>query len=163
MPGADPLNLPSVDEFISLAKNGLSFLDIYAKHMPLWFIDLPLDIIIALDEFTGFVEEPYYLTHFGWPPETNKMRFKMCEASVFAAEDYGRPFTFLDYRFLRILQEYVDLPLLVPTQKAISPEDAIWLKRTGTGGLMIGAVVTGDTADSIAGATEKYRKAIDSE
>jgi hypothetical protein len=77
-------------------------------------------------------------------------------------EDYGKPFTYYDYRRLRILQEYVDAPLIVPTQKAITPEDATWLKRTGTGALMIGAVVTGTTVESIAAATKRYRQAIDS-
>lgn len=161
MPGADPSALPSADELTSLAHDGLNFVDIYAHHMPLWFIDLPLKLIVALSSFPGFVEGPYYTTHFYWPPESNRNRITMCEASIFAPEDYGTPFTYADFRRLRILQEYVDVPLLVPTQKAITPDDAKWLKRTGTGGLMIGAIVTGQTADSIAMATAAYRKAID--
>ncbi len=163
MPGAECQNLPTFDELSELAKCGLTFLDIYAKHMPLWFIDLPLEIIIALDSFAGFVEEPYYTTHFAWPKGSNQNRFKMCEASIVKPEEYGTPFSYQDYRRLRILQEYVDVPLLVPTQKAITPNDAVWLKRTGTGGLMIGSIVTGKTPDSIAKATAAYRKAIDSE
>ena len=118
-------------------------------------------LILALHIFEGFVEGPFYQTHFFWPPEANRNRFSMCEASIFNPKDYGTPFTFSDLRRLRILQEYVDVPLLVPTQKAITPYDAKWLVRSGTGGLMIGAVVTGKTADSIAAATAAYRKAID--
>lgn len=161
MPGADPASLPSRDELLALHGTGLSFLDIYAHHMPLWFLDLPLRLIVALSDFDGFVEPPYYTTHFVWPPESQANRFWMCEASIFKPEDIGQPFTFADYRRLRILQEYVDIPLLVPTQKYISTDDAQWLKRTGTGGLMIGAVVTGRSAESIAAATAAYRKAID--
>lgn len=163
MPGAEYHSLPTFDELSALAKDGLAFVDIYAKHMPLWFLDLPLELILALDSFAGFVEEPYYTTHFPWPPEAHKNRIKMCEASIFKPEEYGTPFSYRDFRRLRILQEYVDVPLLIPTQKAITPNDAIWLKRTGTGGLMIGAVVTGKTPESIAKATAEYRRAIDSE
>jgi hypothetical protein len=161
MPGADPALLPERAELESLQPAGLDFLDIYAHHMPLWFVELPFRLIIALSSFDGFVEPPYYTTHFVWPPESQKNRFAMCEASIFPHEEYGEPFTYYDYRRLRVLQEYVDVPVLVPTQKLITTDDAKWLKRTGTGGLMIGAIVTGTTAESIAKATAKYRKAID--
>ncbi len=163
MPGADPAALPTREELTVLAGDGLDFIDIYVQHMPLWFIDLPLNLIVALSEFDGFVEPAFYMTHLYTSPEQSVNRIHMCEASIFPAEDYGQPFTYYDYRRLRILQEYVDAPLLVPTQKAITPEDARWLMRTGTGGLMIGAVVTGNTADSIATATAAYRAAIDAE
>jgi hypothetical protein len=162
MPGASPQSLPTAEELTSLAKDGLDFLDIYTHHMPLWFIGLPLKLIVALSEFEGFVEQPFYTTHLYTSPEQSTNRIYMCEASIFPREDYGKPFTYHDYRRLRILQEYVDVPLVVPTQKAITPDDACWLKRSGTGALMIGAVVTGRSLESIAKATAEYRKAIDS-
>lgn len=161
MPGADPKTLPTAEELVSLHKSGLDFLDIYSHHMPLWFLELPHRLILALHSFDGFVEGPYYQTHFVWPPDAMRNRFAMCEASIIPHSEYGSPFTFADLRRLRILQEYVDVPLLVPTQKAITPYDAQWLKRSGTGGLMIGAIVTGSSAMSIANATAAYRKAID--
>lgn len=163
MPGADPASLPTRAELESLAADGLDFVDIYTHHMPLWFIDLPLKLIVALAAFDGFVEPVFYMTHLYTSAEQGANRIHMCEASIFPPEEYGKPFTYHDYRRLRILQEYVDAPLLVPTQKAITPEDARWLMRTGTGGLMIGAVVTGDSAGSIAAATARYRAAIDAE
>jgi hypothetical protein len=163
MPGANASTLPSREELESLRPDGLDFLDIYAQHMPLWFVELPYRLIVALAEFDGFVEPAYYTTHFVWPPTSQVNRFAMCEASIFPHEQYGQPFTYYDYRRLRVLQEYVDVPLLVPTQKNITPDDAKWLRRTGTGGLMIGAVVTGNTPQSIAEATALYRKAIDEE
>lgn len=163
MPGASPHTLPSNAELTALHDEGLDFLDIYVHHMPLWFIDLPLKLVVALASFDGFIEKPFYNTHLVWPRDSNRNRIHMCEASIFGPEEYGRPFTYADFRLLRIVQEYVDVPLLVPTQKAITPEDARWLKRAGTGGLMIGAVVTGETADSIAQATAEYRCALDKE
>src|SRR5207237_10168995 len=58
MPGADPAKLPTADELTSLASAGLNFLDIYTNHMPLWFLDLPLRLILALRSFDGFLEPP---------------------------------------------------------------------------------------------------------
>jgi hypothetical protein len=161
MPGADPANLPTPGEFEQLANAGLSFLDIYTHHMPLWFIDLPLKLILAFHEFDGLTEPPYYCTHFPWPPESNRNRIYMAEASFMVPEDYGKPFSYADLRRLRIFQEYLDVPMLVPTQKHITPEDAVWLQRSGAGGIMIGAIVAGHSADSIGKATAAYRTALD--
>lgn len=161
MPGADPATMPSADELNSLAAHGLDFIDVYTHHMPLWFLELPVRLIVALGSFDGFVEPAYYQTRLLWPPEHQKNRISLTEASIFSKDDYGQPFTFADLRRLRILQEYIDTPMVVPTQKAITPYDSVWLKRGGAAALMIGAIVTGDTADSIARATAAYREAIE--
>ncbi|MCC7476881.1 hypothetical protein IT575_00355 [bacterium] len=161
MPGAGVDKVPTAGELTELAHSGLDFVDIYAHHMPLWFIDLPLKIALALHEFDGLVEPPFYQTHFFWPRGGNRNRIWMCEASFMKPEDYGQPFTWEDFRRLRIFQEYIDCPMLVPTQKKITPQDAQWLKRSGSGGLMIGSIVAGSTAESIGRATREYRQAID--
>jgi hypothetical protein len=161
MPGADIAALPTNAELEQLASDGLAFLDIYSHHMPLRFIDLSLKLIVAFCDFDGFVEPMFYQTHMTWPPGEGRNRIWMAEASIMKPEEYGIPFSWYDFRRLRIMQEYVDAPLLIPTQKAITPDDAKWLKRVDAGGLMIGAVVTGDTADSIGEATARYRQAID--
>jgi hypothetical protein len=162
MPGAGIQSMPSNHELEQLATDGLHFLDFYTQHMPLRFLELPIRLIAAFDSFDGFVEPLYYQTHFTWPPDSNQNRIWMAEASICKPEDYGQAFSFHDLRRLRIMQEYFDAPLLVPTQKLITPDDARWLKRAGAGGLMIGAIVTGVTAASIADATSAYRNAIDS-
>jgi hypothetical protein len=162
MPGADPAVLPEAAELESLAEAGLSFVNIYSHHMPLWFLDLPLRRIVALGSFDGFVETAYYASRFHYP-KGSPNRVSMVEASIAPHEDYGKPFTFADYRQLRILQEYVDVPLAVPTQKHITPDDARWLKRTGTAALIIGAIVAGSTAESLARATATYKAAITGE
>jgi hypothetical protein len=163
MPGAEIASLPSAAELTELHAAGVDFLDIYARHMPLWFLDLPHKLVVALSEFDGHVEPAFYMSHVYWPRGANRNRIFMVEASIAKPEEYGQPFTFHDARRLRILQEYVDAPLLVPTQKNITPEDARWLVRTGTGGLMIGSIVTGNTAESIGQATARYRSVIDEE
>lgn len=163
MPGADMATLPSNAELEQLASDGLYFLDAYTQHIPLRFLELSLKIIAAFDSFDGFIEPLYYQTHFTWPPGGNQNRIWMAEASICKPEEYGSAFSFKDLRRLRIMQEYFDCPLVVPTQKSITPEDAKWLKRAGAEALMIGAVVTGTTEASIAEATGQYRAAIDAE
>ncbi|MCB1219753.1 MAG: hypothetical protein H7A35_11870 [Planctomycetales bacterium] len=163
MPGADIANLPTRAEMDALFEIGISFVDIYTQHMPLWFLELKQKLIVAFDSFDGFVEPAFFMSHVYWPRGANRNRIFMVEASITKPEDYGKPFSYHDARRLRILQEYVDAPLLVPTQKHISTDDTKWLVRVGTGGLMIGAIVAGSTAESIGEATAKYRKAIDDE
>jgi hypothetical protein len=161
MPGAGVEQVPLKEELVHLCHAGLDFIDIYSHHMPTWFIDLPVKLVPALHSFDGLEAPPFYATHFYWPPGANRNRIWMCEASIMAPEDYGQPFSYADFRRLRMLQEYVDCPLIVPTQKKITPDDAQWLSRVGTGALMIGAVVTGTSIESYAKATREYRAAID--
>jgi hypothetical protein len=163
MPGADPTALPSNEELAQLNSEGLAFVDIYTHHMPLRFLDLPreLRIVVAFSHFDGFVEPMFFQTHLTWPVGDGPNRIWMAEASICDPADYGKPFTWHDMRRIRIMQEYVDVPLIVPTQKAITPHDAAWLARDGAGGLMIGAIVTGTTVDSISLATAEFRRAID--
>jgi hypothetical protein len=89
----------------------------------------------------------------------------MAEGSIAKPEEYGSPFTWADFRRLRNMAEYLDssVKLLIPTQKAITPDDARWLARDDAfGALMIGAIVTGTTVESVGAATAAYRAAIDS-
>ena len=57
----------------------------------------------------------------------------------------------------------VDVPVVVPTQRVILPEEVKQLVRAGVRGIMIGAVVTGKTEQGIAEAVRAFRRAIDEE
>lgn len=160
MPGADPAALPEMEELWSLAKAGLDFIDIYAHHMPLWFIDLPLRLIPAFSDLTGYSEQYRAAAHL-YSSSQAPNRIWMIEASITPKDEYGQPFTYLDFSRLRALQGDIGLPLLVPTQKAITPDDATRLADAGIGALMIGAIVTGDSTELIADATARYRHALD--
>ena len=149
-------SLPTAAELTDLGKGGLQFIDIYAEHLPLWMLEVPLRLIVAVshdyaDDFLGGMLQSIEL------PST----VSMLEASITRPEDYGTPFTMIDLLRVLELREATGLPLLVPTQKAITPDDARRLAALEIDALMIGAIVTGDSADSIAAATERYRRAID--
>jgi 2-methylisocitrate lyase-like PEP mutase family enzyme len=83
------------------------------------------------------------------------------EASVIPAEYYGSPFTLRDLiRYQRICRA-VSLPVVVPTQLRVLPEDLPFLRDAGVKGIMIGAVVTGKEQEGILRTIEKFRSAIE--
>ena len=83
------------------------------------------------------------------------------EASVIPGAEYGQPLSMRDLLKYQLIAKNVSVPVVVPTQRAIRTEDVAALVRTGVRGLMIGAVVTGREASTIARAVEAFRKAID--
>lgn len=83
------------------------------------------------------------------------------EASVIPGAEYGQPLSMRDLLKYQLIAQNVSVPVVVPTQRAIRTEDVAALVRTGVRGLMIGAVVTGREASTIARAVEAFRKAID--
>jgi len=159
MPGADIAELPEPKELLALADAGLDFLDIYAGHMPLWFLDLPLKLIPAFSSLEGDWEVFRAAGYMNLVPG-GPSRIEMVEASVCPKDQYGQPFNYHDFSVLRALRDYIDTPLLVPTQKAITPEEGRRIIDAGIGSLMIGAIVTGTTAESIGEATALYRKVL---
>ncbi len=83
------------------------------------------------------------------------------EASIFQQEgSQYRPNQkeWIDYK---IISDICGLPVLVPTQHKILPEEVRMLKKAGVSAVMIGAVVTGKSADSIGEAVAAFRKEID--
>jgi hypothetical protein len=66
-----------------------------------------------------------------------------------------------DLAAYRDLHDTVDVPIIVPTQRAIRPEEATILTgECRIEGLMIGAIVTGRTAGEIERAVARYRTAL---
>jgi len=83
------------------------------------------------------------------------------EASIIHPELYG---TYLNSRDLLKYRELVtisDLPVIVPSQKKIRVEDVKSIAETGIKGIMLGAVVTGNTEESIKTTIAQFREEID--
>lgn len=64
----------------------------------------------------------------------------------------------LKYRRL-VLQAHV--PVLVPSQRKLVPEDVRVLRDTGVKAIMLGAVVTGNTEEQLRRAVNEFRIAVD--
>lgn len=148
--------LASRDEMLRLAEIGIDFFDLYATDMPAWMLrmdDCPLSVMVAFSATC----RPWGLVEDVAAPS----RPAMIEASIAAHESYGGPLTAADVSEYAQIAARADQPVIVPTQKAVLPEEVAVLSDAGVAGMLIGAIVTGAEVTSIAEATARFREAID--
>ena len=148
--GADDPCTP--DEMAELEKMGLDFFDLYISQMPAWMWRLTgMGRVVAL-EYGYTIYQALALENLG---------ADMLEAAVIPHEGYGKPLTLADLALYRDLHDTVDLPIIVPTQRAITPEEATLITGAcGIQGLMIGAIVTGRTPAEIETAVRRFKTAL---
>lgn len=91
----------------------------------------------------------------------NKIGADVLEASVMKPETYGQRLTAKELLEYAAITENSALPVVIPTQRAIRPEEVRALWEIGVSGIMIGAVVTGKTAETIKRSVSEFRNAID--
>jgi len=150
MPGADVF--ASQEDIQKLVSHGVSFIDAYVPHLPVWALGLAKPRVMAA---LGPDDRP------GSAMILEQLGADAIEASIVRPEFYGQSLKVSDLMTYRTLVNQTRLPVVVPTQKAIRPEEVPTLLDTGVRGLMIGAIVTGSTPDSLGRATAVYRRAID--
>ena len=149
VPGADVETVRK--EVHALKEFDFSFLSLYGHHAPSCVLDLPQELMAACDGTYPMEEVRAF----------EKMGAKVLEASIMPGSEYGQPLQFRDLCKYRALVENTRLPVVVPTQRRVLPEDVEALYQTGVKGLMVGAVVTGETAQSVYKSVLEFRKAID--
>lgn len=139
-------------DYQAAAEAGFEFVSLYAKHTPLTILESNLMLkMIALDcEYT--IEEVRALEKIG---------AHVLEASVMRPDTYGQRLSAKELMEYDSICSNTELPVVIPTQRAILPEEVCALKRCGVKGIMIGAVVTGKSEDSIARSVSAFREAID--
>lgn len=138
-------------EMEALRDFDFSFLSLYGHHAPLCVRDIPQELMAAADG-TYSMDEVRAFRYCG---------AKILEASIMPGSEYGMPLTFRDLCKYRALTENTFLPVVVPTQRRVLPQDVHALHGLGVKGLMVGAVVTGESAKSVFDAVSAFRKAID--
>lgn len=150
MIGAGQVAAPAeVEELIGL---GMDFVDLYAHHAPDWLPGIAADRMLAVD--------PTY--NDAAVRAVAARGATLLEAAIVSHEQYGQPFAAAELPRYRALGELTGLPIVVPTQRALTPGDARRLVReAGVAALMIGIIVAGDTAVSIGAATARFRAALD--
>lgn len=150
MPGAG--TTASFDDMLKLEDMGISFFDIYATDMPVSYMKLKnMEGMPALGHNWN-KNEPKYLKKAG---------FKLLEASIVHHDRYGAPLVLSDLLNYSFIAEKFEGAVVVPTQKAIKPGETATLADMGVSGIMIGKIVTGETASDIESATTLFRKAIE--
>jgi len=148
--------LASRDEMRRLGEIGIDFFDLYATDMPAWMLrmnDCPMSVMVAFSADCrpwGLVERV-----------AGASRPEMIEASIMPHEGYGAPLTAADVSQYAEIAARASQPVIVPTQKAIRPEEVGVLADAGVAGVLIGAIVTGTETDEMVRVTRDFRGAID--
>lgn len=135
-----------------LAPLGFDFYSIYAHHLPSHMLyDTGLDRTFAIDATydPSLVEAA---GHFG---------FSALEASIVPGEAYGTPLSFADVLKYRQLVRIAQVPVVVPSQRKLAPEDVRALADSGVKGVLLGAIVVGRSGEQIKEQVAKFREAID--
>lgn len=139
-------------DFLSANRLGYEFVSLYASVAPLSVLSCPdMKKMIALAP--------------GYTPNDVKLLSKIgadvLEASVMLPETYGQRLTAKELLEYAAITEASNLPVVVPTQRAIRPDEVGCLASIGISGIMIGAVVTGKTGETIQKSILEFRNAID--
>ncbi|GBF75024.1 hypothetical protein PA598K_03403 [Paenibacillus sp. 598K] len=142
----------SREDLTRLAPMGFDFYSIYAHLLPSYMLeDHGLDQTFAIDATYEF-ERVRGAGHFG---------FTALEASIVPGSEYGTPLSFADVLNYRYLAQHSGLPILLPSQRRLVPEDVRVLHDAGVSAIMLGAIVTGKTEDGLRRAVSRFRDAID--
>lgn len=152
MPGTDEAYASNQDILEVGMEAGIDFLDMYLDHVP--------ESYQALGDKLSLM---WALGHHWKTEELAKaeaMGATLIEASVVDPADYRKPIDQNDLDAYAAICSATKLPVIVPTQKAIQPEDIGKLKEVGVAGIMIGAVVTGDDLSGINKATSAFRQVL---
>jgi len=131
---------------------GFRTFSMYAHHMPAAWFGI---------EGAAFMLAPGYSYTLDEIAALGRLPIALLEASVIQPDGYGQPLTALDLAWYRGIADRVRQPVVVPSQRRLVPEDVPALASAGVRAVMIGAVVTGHTADTIYAATAAFRQAVE--
>jgi len=144
--------LVAEDEMEEICRMGFDFFDINYSAMPAWMLALKkITRVVALDErYT--IDKLFGLESQG---------VEVVEAGVVPPAGYGERLNIGDLQHYITIATSVGVPTIVPTQRAILPDELPVLSDTGVKAIMIGAVVTGKDPRRLEEVTAKFRQAID--
>ena len=149
VPGASAEGI--MKDIEKVRSSGFEFVSFYTKFLPVRALPLPQTLMVACDGSFTYPEIAAY----------ERLGAGVLEASVIPSSEYGQPLNFRDLATYASISANTKLPVVVPTQRAIGPEDVKYLWQSGVRGLMIGAVVTGKSVSGVYDAVAQYRREID--
>ena len=151
VPGAG--KVATKEEMMELCEMGIDFFDTYIENIPAYMLELPREM--------ARMYAPSYNFDLKLLPYLKNWGADIVEASVMAPENYGRELRLSDLLLYQWICEQAKIPVVIPTQLAIKPEEIKYLKEAGVKCIMIGAIVTGKEANTIYEAVKRFREAID--
>lgn len=141
---------PSTEELHLVQEAGIDFWDLFAKFTPPGHFRLPMGRMVAVDSSWT----PHLIQDF------EKLGVQIIEGSIVPKTEYGTPLNLVDLSNYSQLCKASSLPVLIPTQKAIRPDEVSFLRKSGAAGITIGAIVTGIELDTLRAATERFAESI---
>ncbi|MCE7872034.1 hypothetical protein DYH09_16870 [bacterium CPR1] len=143
---------PTAAEWAELSGFGFDFWDLFARYTAPGCFDVPgLGRMVAVDDsWTGEMVQ-----------DMVKLGVDVFEASIIPRTQYRTPLNLVDLTRYAALGRAARVPIMVPSQKALRPDEVGWLRRVGASGVTIGAIVTGLEPDGLRAATASFRAAID--
>ena len=145
--------LPAEKEMKELFKMGFDFFDVKMEYLKDWMVRSP-----EVGRIVAFGKD-YSLDNLLNVKKV--LNVDGVEAAIISASDYGKDLNVGDLQGYISIAISAGVPVIVPTQKSIKVSEVPIIADTGAKGLMIGAIVTGKTANSIKKATREFRAAID--
>lgn len=138
-------------EIEGIMNEGFSFISLYDKHMNPLIFNKDIYRMVAIDN-------NYKLEYI---KAYDELPIDVLECSIMDPETYGDELTVREILQYQSIRSTTSKPMVIPTQRNITPEQVLILQEMGINAIMIGAIVTGKTKDSIYESTLKYRNMID--
>lgn len=149
--GGSPESVAS--DFGNVLKEGFDFLSLYGHHAT--------TEVLEQNKITKMIACDYSYTSSDIQ-SLEKLGIEILEVSIMHQDDYGTPLTLKDLARYEHINNLVNIPTLIPTQKKIETSDLKSVKDVGFNGIMIGAVVTTKDFDTYIETIRSFRNAIDS-
>jgi len=149
VPGAEAA-MASPDDMQKLDEIGIDFFDAYVHQMPAAMLqmDTQMSRMMALS---------YHQRQTNFSLGPCAAWCDLIEASITEPDGYGQPLTVADLcDYADICTAYPDIPVLVPTQRGIRPDELSILTNCGIRGIIIGAVVTGNEPTTVEQTTRQF-------
>ncbi|MEU6799132.1 hypothetical protein ABZ907_46215 [Nonomuraea wenchangensis] len=125
----------SLAEMAAAQDMGFDYFDVYAADAPAGYVEAcgPVTPMVALGPGDG-------------PSQARALVRQGCRAlelSTLEPDRYGTPLTLATLARLEAVASAVDVPVIVPSQHALVPDDLASLRDAGAAAVLLGAVVTG--------------------
>lgn len=151
VPGAEikPMEI----EMQEMIKMGFDYFDMYYHDMPEYIKNISgITKVVAIDNKDMLAKAV----------SMKKENYDALEAAIIPHLGYGQNLTIGDLQCYISIAISSEIPVIVPTQRAVTFDEVPIIADTGVKALMIGAIVTGKTSQSIEKAARGFRSVIDS-
>ncbi|WP_219518320.1 hypothetical protein [Nonomuraea ceibae] len=142
----------SIAEMTAAREMGFDYFDVYAADAPSTYVEAcgPVTPMVALGPGDG-------------PSQAQALVRRGCgalELSTLEPDRYGTPLTLATLARLEAVASAVDVPVIVPSQHALVPDDLALLRAAGAAAVLLGAVVTGTDVAAFGARIAPYAAAL---